>query len=114
MDRALTFAEIGARIREIRERKNVTQQKLADALKVTRPVVTKIESGKKAVNALELKIVADVLGTTIDTLMKNSNDEGIVARFRASGNDDQEFLEAVKLVEGLFHDIAGQLRVRRS
>jgi transcriptional regulator with XRE-family HTH domain len=114
MDRAPTFTEIGARIREIRESKNVTQQKLADALNVSRPVVSKIESGKKAVNALELKNIADALGTTIDALMKNSNDEGIVARFRASGNDDQEFLEAVKLVEDLFHDIAGQLRVRRS
>lgn len=111
---APTFAQIGARIREIRESKNITQKQLADTLQVTRPVITKIESGNKAVNAVELKIIADALGTSIDVFMSVPTEESLVARFRAKGDNNTEFLEAVNLVEGLFRDILGQLRIRRS
>ncbi len=111
---APTFAQIGARIREIRESKSITQKQLSEALQVTRPVITKIESGNKAVNAVELKIIADALGTTIDVFMSVPTEESLVARFRAKGDNDREFLEAVNQVEGLFRDILGQLRIRRS
>jgi len=111
---APTFAQIGARIRKIRESKNITQKQLADALQVTRPVITKVESGNKAVNAVELKIIADVLGTTIDVLMSEPKEESLVARFRAKGDSDTEFLEAINMVDKLFRDILGQLKIRRS
>ena len=99
--RAPTFAQIGARIRKIRESKNITQKQLADALQVSRPVITKIESGNKAVNAVELKIIADALGTDINVFIAEPKEESLVARFRAKDDSDAEFLEAVNMVEGL-------------
>ena len=51
----MTEAElIGRRIREARERRNISQQKVADALGIPRTAVTNIESGTRNVSTLEL------------------------------------------------------------
>lgn len=45
---------IGRRIREARERRNISQQKVADALGIPRTAVTNIEAGARNVSTLEL------------------------------------------------------------
>ena len=47
-------ALIGRRIREARERRDISQQKVADALGIPRTAVTNIESGARKVSTLEL------------------------------------------------------------
>lgn len=47
-------ALIGRRIREARERRNISQQKVADALGLPRTAVTNIEAGTRNVSTLEL------------------------------------------------------------
>ena len=51
----MTEAElIGRRIREARERRDISQQKVADALGIPRTAVTNIEAGTRNVSTLEL------------------------------------------------------------
>jgi Zn-dependent peptidase ImmA (M78 family)/transcriptional regulator with XRE-family HTH domain len=47
-------ALIGSRIREARERRGISQQKVADALAIPRTAVTNIEAGTRRVSTLEL------------------------------------------------------------
>ena len=47
-------AFIGCRIREARERRDISQQKVADALGIPRTAVTNIEAGARNVSTLEL------------------------------------------------------------
>jgi transcriptional regulator with XRE-family HTH domain len=107
-----TFAEIGERIRALRQDGGYDQADLAEKLQVSRPVITKIESGKKAVNSIELRGIADFLGVTVDELTRPVEDETLVARFRA-GRDDPEFLEAVDQIEGIIKTMIPQLQLRR-
>ncbi|GEA15456.1 hypothetical protein E308F_17000 [Moorella sp. E308F] len=112
--RAPSFSEIGQRIKDLREKKGVSQKDLAKVLQVSRPVVTKIESGKKAITSVELRIIADYLGTTTDILTEPVQEENLIARFRATGSEeDPEFLGAVNKIENLIREIIGQLKLRR-
>ena len=110
--RAATFAEIGARIRALREEKGFSQNDLAKALGVSRPVITKIENGNKAINSVEIRQIADFLGGSVEELTKPVNDEGLVALFREQ-RQDARFLESVALIESLARDLIGQMKLRR-
>jgi transcriptional regulator with XRE-family HTH domain len=112
VSRLPTFAEIGERIRALRLEKGYDQADLAAVLHVSRPVVTKIESGKKAVNSIELRGIADFLGVSVDELTRPVEDETLVARFRA-GEEDPKFLEAVGQIEGIMRMMTVQLQLRR-
>lgn len=111
MARVPTFAEIGQRIRLLREEKCLDQKDVANFLKVTRPVVTKIENGQKAINSRELAQIASYLGTTSDFLLKEIDDEPLAARFRGE-SADEDFFEAVSEIEGIFKTIIGQFKIR--
>jgi transcriptional regulator with XRE-family HTH domain len=113
MARLPTFAEIGERIRALRQEGGYDQADLAETLQVSRPVITKIEGGKKAVNSLELRKIADFLGVSVDELTRPvEEEETLVARFRA-GKDDPAFLEAVGQIEGIMKMMIAQLQLRR-
>ena len=54
-------ALIGRRIREARERRNISQQKVAHALGIPRTAVTNVESGARGVSTLELTKLGELL-----------------------------------------------------
>ncbi|MHB1043661.1 MAG: helix-turn-helix domain-containing protein [Eubacteriales bacterium] len=111
-----TFSEIGALIRELREERGMSQEQLATKLGLSRPVVTKIEGGKKAINSLELRQIADILGVTTDALtdLGEKEEETLVGRFRARQNNDDKALEkSVEQIEHIFKEILGQMKLWR-
>ena len=65
--------EFNEKLQELRKRKGVTQEELADALFVSRTAVSKWESGKGYPNIESLKAVAKYFGVTVDELL--SSDE---------------------------------------
>jgi transcriptional regulator with XRE-family HTH domain len=109
--RSPTFEEIGARIRACREEKGLSQSSLAKALGISRPVVTKIEKGGKAINSVEIRGIADFLDTSVDDLTRSVNDKGLVALFREQ-KQDAGFLESVSVIEDLARDLIGQMRLK--
>ena len=67
---ATDFAQVGANIQKQLNIKGLTQQSLADALGISKQVMNKIIKGNKAINVSELAMIASVVGTTTDDLLK--------------------------------------------
>lgn len=53
---------IGRNIMYFRERRNISQQELADALDVSQPIVARIESGDRRLDVEEFQSIANALG----------------------------------------------------
>ncbi|MEG6616587.1 helix-turn-helix transcriptional regulator [Peptococcaceae bacterium 1198_IL3148] len=111
MARMPTFMEIGERIRALRTSKGYDQAHLAKELGVSRPVVTKIENGNKAINSIELRKIADLLAVSVDELTRPVEEETLVAKFR-QGHDDASFLQAVNSIEYIFKTMITQISLR--
>ena len=63
------FAQVGRNIQNELILKRMTQQSLADALGISKQVMSKIVKGNKAINVGELGRIANLLGTTTDKLL---------------------------------------------
>lgn len=75
------FMDFGEKIKELREAKGMTQQNLADLLFVTRQTVSRWEGGSRYPDLVTAKNLADILDTTIDTLL--ADDEKMNSEQRA-------------------------------
>lgn len=53
---------MGAKIRELREKRGLSQKELADALGVDRSAISLWESGKTEPTAFNIRRLADILG----------------------------------------------------
>lgn len=60
---------LGTRIRDVRQRRGLSQEKVAELVGVSRQAVAKWESGQSAPSTENLLRLAEVLGTTADLLM---------------------------------------------
>lgn len=54
--------KIGKKIREIRTKKSISQEKLANMAGIDRAFMGRVERGEKNISILRLKKIADVLG----------------------------------------------------
>ena len=66
---------LGDRIRENRKRAGLSQDKVAELVGVSRQAVTKWEQGRSAPNTENLFRLAEVLGTTVDLLVRETGPE---------------------------------------
>lgn len=64
--------ELGKRILDLRVRKKMSQEELAERVSTTRTTVSKWESGNSEPSALQLKAIATVFGVSIDYLCGNT------------------------------------------
>ncbi len=76
----LTYEQLGIDLKAQREKKDLSQKELSSLLvekgvKLTRESISKIESGKRLVNAIELRVIADVLNTNLETLLGEAEEE---------------------------------------
>ena len=77
--------DFGEKIKELREAKGMTQQNLADLLFVTRQTVSRWEGGSRYPDLVTAKSLADILDTTVDTLMADDSSMKIEQRSRSYG-----------------------------
>ncbi|HOB26902.1 MAG TPA: DUF4065 domain-containing protein [Bacteroidales bacterium] len=70
----ITKEEIGRRIADLRSQKEYTQDDLAKLMNTNRSTVAQIESGKRNINALELKQLANIFSISIDRLLSSDFD----------------------------------------
>ena len=66
---------LGTRIRDARQRRGLSQEKVAELVGVSRQAVAKWESGQSAPSTENLLRLAEVLGTTADLLMAPTEPE---------------------------------------
>ncbi len=79
-----TLAE---KIREARQSQGISQQQVADAIGVSRPAISQIESGKRSVSTLELSKLANLFNCPIDYFFKTSsahNDDVMTVLYRVA------------------------------
>ncbi|SHI91234.1 helix-turn-helix domain-containing protein [Desulfofundulus thermosubterraneus] len=117
MSRLPSFSEIGERIRILREQCNMSQEELASRIGLSRPVVTKIEGGKKALNSLELRLIADALSVSTDDLTRPVEEEDctLVGRFRAKQDkNNPALIESIEKLDRIFEEVLGQIRLWRT
>ena len=61
-------AKFGERLRKLRKQRGWTQAEMADVLGLDRSYLAEIEEGKRNVCLLNLKVIADGLGTSMARL----------------------------------------------
>ena len=64
----MSTSTIGNRIKELRAKKNLTQQQLADEINITRVTIGRVESGLSTPSLRTLSRIADALETNVDYL----------------------------------------------
>lgn len=95
------FEVIGRNILEVLEQKNMSQTELADEIGVSKQVMSKIVKGQKAINALEIKMIAEALRVTLDRLMEEKEEEKLepvlmfMGSIKEENKKDLEFLSTV-------------------
>lgn len=63
---------LARRLREAREYVGLSQDEVADALNLSRPAVTNMESGHRKVEATELEAMSKVYGRTVDYFLNGA------------------------------------------
>jgi len=112
-------AEIGERLRIARETAKITQVDAAAAIGVARTTLTAIEQGQRKIRIGELRQLAQLYGTSVNTLLRlEAIHVDIQPRFRKlSGSKDNAADAAVQLMSDLAKaevELENLLGVRRS
>ena len=63
--------EVGARIKEARLRKHLSQAQLAELLGLTPPYISNLETGKQNMSITALARISDVLEVSADWILRN-------------------------------------------
>ncbi|HVA19353.1 MAG TPA: helix-turn-helix transcriptional regulator [Solirubrobacteraceae bacterium] len=105
---SVSRSQIGERIRELREERSITQERLASVLGLTKSSVSRIESGERGLAAVELAALADDLGVTADYLLFGEREGEFMLRAdgETAGVEDaqrfaREIAQDIEFVEAL-------------
>jgi len=71
--------EIGARLKQARLKKKMSQPQLAEAANMSTSFLSNIETGRQTMNIKTLSALLDVLNVSADWLLGNSTDSAIHA-----------------------------------
>ena len=63
------YAKLGKRIKDLRERSGINQQRLAEMLNISRPAVSQIENGDRKISADELVKLAEAFHISVEALL---------------------------------------------
>jgi Zn-dependent peptidase ImmA (M78 family)/transcriptional regulator with XRE-family HTH domain len=89
---------LARRLRHARLAARITQDQAAEALGVSRPAVSLIESGQRAIAAVELATLASRYGTSISALLLDAPEDSVQRLFRLAapiGDEMESIVEAV-------------------
>lgn len=102
MDENGIVALIGSNIAQYRRRSGLTQEQLAEQIGVTPAFISRVECGKKSMKISTLVSVAQVLQVSVDALVSESANDGVVANIHKllSGVPDA-YLESVEAIARL-------------
>lgn len=65
------LVKFGQRIRELRQKTGLSQEKFALMIGMDRTYFSSVESGKRNISLLNIKKIADCLEITVDKLFEN-------------------------------------------
>ena len=111
------YVRMGVRLREARDYLDLSQEEVADALKIPRASVSAIESGKRKVSSLELRDLARLYRRPLETFYdphsgsvppESAADQALYRTVRDLSDDDKE--QVLKFAE--FIKTSGQAPAR--
>ena len=86
---------LGKRILQLRKERNMTQEELANILKITRKAVSKWEVGQRQPNLGALQKLADFFGCSVDYLLGRTDvRETPGQKVKTAVEDNPELLES--------------------
>ena len=71
------MAKTGDRIKEIREKKGMTQEQLAEKAKLSKGFLSDVENNKKNISSQFLLKIANALGASVDYLLSGESKKSI-------------------------------------
>jgi len=78
-----TMAKIGKKIKELRTKKGISQQRLAELLGVSRPAISQIENGERKVSADELDWLARIFNISVNSLLNKERGPEVIFEEKA-------------------------------
>ncbi len=72
--------KIGRRIKELRQQLGISQQRLAELLKVSRPTISQIENAERKISADELIKLSEILNISVESLLGLEKQPEVILR----------------------------------
>lgn len=100
------FEQVGNNIQNILLQQGKTQQYLADQLKVSKQVMSKIIAGSKAINVAEISKIATVLEVSVDELLSIKTANPLTHNFNFMGKvKNEETKRKITLLQKVIDEI---------
>lgn len=108
---AVSYQEIGRRIAGYRNELGLSQEVIAERMGISRAVLSKIENGQKAINAMELQAVCTALGLSLGDLIEE-RPQSLALAFMGSAKTEPA-KQAIASVDRLAEEYLWQLRIAK-
>lgn len=72
------MATTGDRIKKIREKKGLTQEKLAEACDISKGFLSDVENNKRNIGSQKLLSIANILGASLEYLLRGESGRAVV------------------------------------
>jgi len=95
---------LGARIRALRERRELTQAEFAEALGLDQSAVSRIEDGSRPLTARELASASSALAVTISELLE---EEAPATVLRAGDCEDEDVWDSLRIFRECIDEYRG-------
>lgn len=91
--------EVGKRVKNLRKKLNMSQEKLAEELNYSHYAICKIERGNQALTIDYGLIYADYFGVSLDYIYKGEQpvDDEITEKYNSISNDKKDLAKSVML-----------------
>lgn len=106
---AVSYQEIGRRIAGYRNELGLSQEVVAKRMGISRAVLSKIENGQKAINAMELQAACAALGLSLNDLVEERAQSLAVALMGSAKTESAK--QAIASVDRLAEEYLWQLRI---
>lgn len=113
----ITFKIIGERIRKEREILKLSQKEISNLLEekgvsLSRETISKIETGDRPINVLEIKSISEVLNIKTEDLIKEEKEEkDLVSLFRNTIELSPNVLNEIQEIQYFVKDIIAQKKI---
>ena len=77
------MAKIGEKIKELRTKAGISQQRLAELLGVSRPTISQIENGERKVSVDELDRLAKIFNISVNSLLNKEKEPEVILEEKA-------------------------------
>ena len=71
------MATTGERIKRIREKKGLTQEKLAEACDISKGFLSDVENNKRNISSQKLLSIANILGASLEYLLRGESGKAV-------------------------------------